>query len=251
MTGAARGRCRHRSWLALWRGCRWRGRLWRRRRALGCRAGVGCRHAGRHGHPGGRGSWRARVARGRRGAGLRRRLELAARHARQQRQGLAPVEVLLLIHHVVVLEVRLERRLRRIAQDLRADEQDEVVLGRSGVARLEQQPDERNVAEVRHALLTLDAVVLDEATEHHHAAFSSASWLSMVTAEGVATTLVLVSPRMARTMAAKFTPVPATRPMPMVVPCSSAVEALAGFWMAPARSTMLVPPTGLTKAPAG
>jgi len=83
------------------------------------------------------------------------------------------------------------------------------------------------------------------------ATFSSASWLSMVTAEGVATTLVLVSPRMARTMAAKFTPVPAMRPMPMVVPCSRVVDALAGCWMAPARSTMLVPPMGLTKAPAG
>src|SRR2546421_12850253 len=116
MTGAARGRCRHRSWLALWRGCRWRGRLWRRHRVLRCRAAPGC---------------------GRRVAGLRRRLELAARYARQQWQGLAPVEILLLIHHVVVLEVRLERRLCRIAQDLRADEQDEVVLGRSGVARLE------------------------------------------------------------------------------------------------------------------
>src|SRR6266550_1995187 len=86
----------------------------------------------------------------------RRRLELAARHARQQWQGLAAVEVLLLIHHVVVLEVGLERRLRRVAQDLRADEQDEVVLGRGGVARLEQRSDERDVAEVRHALLTLD-----------------------------------------------------------------------------------------------
>src|SRR5439155_7318489 len=136
MTGAAPERCRHRSWLALWRGRR--GRLRRRRRALGLRR--------------------------------RRRLELAARHARQQWQGLAAVEVLLLIHHVVVLEVGLERRLRRVAQDLRADEQDEVVLGRGGVARLEQQPDERNVAEVGHALLTLDAVVLDQPAEHHHAA---------------------------------------------------------------------------------
>ena len=83
------------------------------------------------------------------------------------------------------------------------------------------------------------------------ATFSSASWLSIVTADGVAITLVSVSPRMARTMAAKLTPVPAMRPMPMVVPCSSVVLALAGFWIAPARSTMLVPPTGLTKAAAG
>ena len=73
----------------------------------------------------------------------------------------------------------------------------------------------------------------------------------MVTAEGVATTLVLVSPRMARSMAAKFTPVPMMRPMPMVVPCRSVVETLAGFCAASARSTMLVPPTGLTKAPTG
>ena len=83
------------------------------------------------------------------------------------------------------------------------------------------------------------------------ATLSSASWLSMVTAEGVERTLVLVSPRSARSVAAKFTPVPAMRPMPIVVPCRSALEALAGFWMAAARSTMLVPPTGLTKAPAG
>src|SRR5205807_839852 len=83
------------------------------------------------------------------------------------------------------------------------------------------------------------------------ATLRSASWLSMVTAEGVERTLVLVSPRSARSVAAKFTPVPAMRPMPIVVPCRSALEALAGFWMAAARSTMLVPPTGLTKAPAG
>src|SRR5258708_4572822 len=60
------------------------------------------------------------------------------------------------------------------------------------------------------------------------ATFTSASWLSMVTAEGVATTLVFVSPRIARSMAAKFTPVPAMPPMPTVVPCSRGVDAAWG-----------------------
>ena len=53
-------------------------------------------------------------------------------------------------------------------------------------------------------------------------------------------------------MAAKFTPVPAMRPTPSVVPCRSVRrKTLAGFCAAAARSTMLVPPTGLTKLPTG
>ena len=38
------------------------------------------------------------------------------------------------------------------------------------VAGLEQQADDRNVAEERHAVLALGAVVLDESAEHHDAA---------------------------------------------------------------------------------
>src|SRR5205823_7337274 len=68
----------------------------------------------------------------------RRRIQLAARDPGQQRQRLTPVEAFLLVLHVVVFEVRLERRLRRVTQDLRADEHDEVVLGRGPVARLEE-----------------------------------------------------------------------------------------------------------------
>ena len=51
------------------------------------------------------------------------------------------------------------------------------------------------------------------------ATFSCASWLSMVTADGVAIRLVFESPCSARIIAAKFTPVAAMRPIPKVVPC--------------------------------
>ena len=53
------------------------------------------------------------------------------------------------------------------------------------------------------------------------ATLSCASWLSMVTAEGVEIRLVFESPCSARIMAAKFTPVAAMRPMPKVVPVPS------------------------------
>src|SRR5438445_11410308 len=158
-----------RSWLAL-----------RRCRRSGGRAAVRRRRGGLLHERGRRGRRRrGRAARGRRllGSGRRRRrrrrrrrIQLAARDPGQQRQRLAPVEALLLVLHVVVLEVRLVRRLRRITQDLRADEHDEVVLGRGRVARLEEQPEERDVPQVGHALLALDAVVLDEPAEHHDAA---------------------------------------------------------------------------------
>src|SRR5438874_8201333 len=154
-----------RSWLALRRGRRGGGRAGVRRR----RGGL-LRERGRRGR-----RRRGRAARGRGllGSGRRRRrrrIQLAARDPGQQRQRLAPVEALLLVLHVVVFEVRLVRRLRRITQDLRADEHDEVVLGRGRVARLEEQPEERDVPQVGHALLALDAVVLDEPAEHHDAA---------------------------------------------------------------------------------
>jgi len=73
----------------------------------------------------------------------------------------------------------------------------------------------------------------------------------MVNAEGVAMMLLFVSVRIARTMAAKLSPEAARRPTPRVVPWSSVVLTFAGFCAAPARSTMLVPPIGLTKAPIG
>ena len=49
----------------------------------------------------------------------------------------------------------------------------------------------------------------------------SASWLSIVTVEGVAITLVFDRRCSARIIAAKFTPVAAIRPMPNVVPVGS------------------------------
>src|SRR5438477_386921 len=103
-----------RSWLAL-----------RRCRRSGGRAGVRPRRGGllhERGRRGRRRRGRAARGRGRLGSGRRRRrrrIELAARDPGQQRQHLAPVEALLLVLHVVVFEVRLVRRLRRITQDLR------------------------------------------------------------------------------------------------------------------------------------
>ena len=48
----------------------------------------------------------------------------------------------------------------------------------------------------------------------------------MVSAEGVAITLLFESVRIARSMAAKLSPAAARRPTPMVVPCSSGVLTL-------------------------
>src|SRR5262249_57212267 len=75
-----------------------------------------------------------------------------------------------LILHVVVLELGLVGRLIRIAHDLRTDEDHQVGLAGGLVARLEEQTEERNVAEVRYAALALGGIVLDESAEHHDAA---------------------------------------------------------------------------------
>src|SRR5580693_4054953 len=78
-----------------------------------------------------------------------------------------------------------------------------------------------------------------------------ASWLSLVSTEGVAMTLVSVSLRMARNMAAKLMPLLATRPRATVVPFSSAELMLVGLTTALARSTRLAPPTGVRKVAPG
>jgi hypothetical protein len=52
----------------------------------------------------------------------------------------AVVETLLLIAHVVVLQVRLEGGLRLVAQDLRADEDDEVFLVEVALRVLNNSP---------------------------------------------------------------------------------------------------------------
>ena len=77
----------------------------------------------------------------------------------------------------------------------------------------------------------------------------------MVVADGVAITLVLESERRARSIAAKFTPDEAMRPMPKVGP-RGAVVAVDGLLTARARSMidsglLLAAPTGETKPPAG
>src|SRR6185437_8285234 len=84
---------------------------------------------------------------------------------------------------------------------------------------------------------------------------SVASWLSIVTAEGVDTMFVSASLLRARIMAANDSPPPdAIVPTPMVVPVrrvEAAARADEPLDAAPIRSTMLVPPTGETKPPAG
>ena len=57
-----------------------------------------------------------------------------------------------------------------VAQDLRADEDHEVGLVALAAARLEQLADERDAAEVGHALLAARRAVADQAAEHHDAA---------------------------------------------------------------------------------
>ena len=57
-----------------------------------------------------------------------------------------------------------------VAQDLRPDEDHEVVLVALAAARLEQRADHRDAAQVGHALLAADVAVLDQAAEHHDAA---------------------------------------------------------------------------------
>ena len=76
----------------------------------------------------------------------------------------------------------------------------------------------------------------------------SASWLSIVTIEGVAIMLVVESPRSARSTAAKSTPPLPRRPTPTVVPRGTLVSVV-GSVAARARSTMLTPPTGSMKPP--
>ena len=78
-----------------------------------------------------------------------------------------------------------------------------------------------------------------------------ASWLSMVTADGVEIRLVFESPCSARIIAAKFTPVAAMRPMPKVVPVPSAAGALEGLSTACASCARLTPPTGDWNVPRG
>jgi hypothetical protein len=76
------------------------------------------------------------------------------------------------------------------------------------------------------------------------ATFSSASWLSIVTVEGVAMMLVFESPWIARNIAAKFTPVAAMRPMPKVVPVPSNGFPPLGLSIDCAREARFTPPTG-------
>ena len=84
------------------------------------------------------------------------------------------------------------------------------------------------------------------------ATLSSASWLSIVTADGVAMMLVFESPWMARSIAAKFTPVAAMRPMPKVVPVLSADAAHWQGCRSPApAAARFTPPTGCWKVPSG
>src|SRR5262249_34421464 len=178
MTGACRRRLRRRlqrepeqcrSWLALWGRTRAVGGRWRRRR--GGRA-VGRWRARRHLRTGRdredrrllsgrrRGRRTARAGSIRRGlpSGAvlpgrwrwRQRRKLARRHSRQERRNVARARMQdrrLLILHVVVLELRLVSRLIRIAHDLRAEEDHQVLLARGLIASLEEESQDRNVAE--------------------------------------------------------------------------------------------------------
>src|ERR1700722_17794398 len=206
------------------------------------------------------------------------------RHARQQRQVLTLTgDLVLVFANVVVLRVRLDRSLRVGAQDLRADEDHEIGAVRASRARLEGLADELSrsifsrtaspslICGVSLMIVPTSSrwIVWKGVTELFAepvlvnwpvrngtslATFSVASWLSMVTADGVATMLELVSLLIALSIAAKLTPEDATRPTPKIAPVgivAPPANAVVGFATRVARSTIDVPLMGEMNPPAG
>ena len=72
--------------------------------------------------------------------------------------------------HVVVLRVRLDRGIDAVAQDLRADEDHEVVLSGLALRVLKSPPISGMRPRIGHALLALGRLVGDQAAEHDDAA---------------------------------------------------------------------------------
>jgi hypothetical protein len=83
----------------------------------------------------------------------------------------------LLIADVAVLQRRGAGELPVVADDRRANENQQVGLGNRDGVVAEQAPEQRDITEQRHALLRALHVVLDQAAEHHDARPSAASTL--------------------------------------------------------------------------
>src|SRR6185437_5592089 len=114
----------------------------------------------------GSGRKRARRGKGARGRRRRQRRQVRRRLAPQQPRELLGRNRVLLTRHVIVSLARLEGGLRLIAQDRRLDEDHQIIARRGVVARLEQEADERDAAEERHAVVAAVLLVRNQAAEY-------------------------------------------------------------------------------------